>query len=280
MNANTGASAEDIQYHYDISDSFFELFLDDTKSYSCALWHNSEESLETAQINKVEYHLQNLKLRQNARILDIGCGWGYLLQHAIKKYKVESATGLTLSKNQKVYIDSQAPLINVALEDWRHHKPRYLYDGIVSVGAFEHFAKPHLSKDEKQKAYKDFFDTCENWLQPGARLSLQTIAYEQMEPSNASSFIQNSIFPGSELPLKEEILHAADNFSLLKIVDHGDHYARTCERWLRNLVRQRSVAFSLVGEERCRQFEAYLRMSSMGFSNRQITLNRYLFEKR
>jgi len=277
-----GASTEEIQHHYDASDAFYRLWLDKHLTYSCGLWLGDPDAdLAQAQVNKLRFHLEGLALPRDAVLLDIGCGWGGLLRFARQHYALRAGIGLTLSDAQLQSIRCANPAnITVHLEDWNAHQPQQAYDGIVSIGAFEHFARPEHTPKEKAHIYQRFFQRCHDWLKANARLSLQTIAYHHMNPGEASIFMQNEVFPGSELPLREEITAASNAyFRLLSVRDDHLDYGRTCVLWLRNLQKNRAQAITMVGSDTVRKYEYYLRLSAIGFNTKKITLLRMLFEK-
>jgi cyclopropane-fatty-acyl-phospholipid synthase len=279
---SSGATRTEIEAHYDRGDEFYASWLGAERIYSCATWDRGISSLEEAQSRKLSFHLQNLRLPPRATLLDIGCGWGGLMRRACRDFGVDRAIGLTLSESQARSIDEAGdPRLAARLESWTGHEPERAYDGIVCIGAFEHFTRPENSTHERLAVYREFFARCHAWLAPGARLSLQTIAYGSLDAAQASPFMRNVIFPGSELPREEEILASAQPvFNVLELRNDAEHYARTCEAWLRNLQRNRRAAAELVGAETVRTYEHYLRLSAIGFRARRIVLLRLLFQRR
>ena len=134
----------DVQAHYDLSDEFFQLFLDPSQTYSCAYFERDDMTLEQAQAAKVDLSLSKLDLRPGMTLLDVGCGWGATLMRAVENYDVD-VVGLTLSRNQqahveKLFANSCSPRDKrVVLEGWEKFDEQV--DRIVSIGAFEHFGK-------------------------------------------------------------------------------------------------------------------------------------------
>lgn len=274
--APTGADA--VRHHYDVGNSFFERWLDPTMTYSCALWDGTDD-LETAQIRKLDWHARAMAAAPGQTVLDIGCGWGAMMDRLVRHWRVQRAVGLTLSHEQARHIAARRDFaISARLESWTDHQPTALYDGIVSVGAFEHFASPTLDDARRVATYRAFFQSCRDWLKPGGRLSLQTIAYDALSTRKFSDFIRREIFPDAELPTLGEILAASDGlFRPLLITDDGDGYARTCRVWRHRLLAAHGDSKRLTPE--ARRFQRYLRISEASFQRRNITLLRLAFER-
>ncbi len=274
-----GGSAEAIRYHYDVSREFYALWLDESMTYSAALWDEQSmdsDSLAQAQRRKLRFHLQQARAERASRLLDVGCGWGGLMREAGGLAGVKEIVGLTLSEDQAAFVRGMNdPKFEVRLENWVDHRPTRPYDSIVSIGAFEHFAKPQDSIAEKIKVYRDFFCSCHSWLQPHGRMSLQTIAYGSMRREEASEFINTEIFPAADLPTLAEIASAAEGvMEIAAVANHRLHYAKTFETWAANLKKNRARAIALVGEETTSRYERYLRQSSIGFYMGKIALLR------
>lgn len=273
-----GGAASAIRHHYDASNAFYGLWLDESMTYSCGLWDEDTDrsDLRKAQRTKLDYHLRNVDIGTRRHILDVGCGWGSLAKRALEYPNVLSATGLTLSDAQYSQLQTEAiERLEVCKQSWIEHEPRQPYDAIVSIGAFEHFARPGQSSAEKLGVYSEFFERCRSWMGMEGRLSLQTIAYGTMEPHEASDFINTHIFPDSELPMPHEVLATARGiFEVRSMRNDREHYGLTCELWHQNLRKRRKEAVALVGEEKVEQYERYLRMSSFGFYSGQICLLR------
>ena len=267
-----GASLEAIQHHYDVGNSFYRLWLDGSLTYSSALWEE-HDTLETAQLRKIDYHISQARGHQAKRVLDIGCGWGSVLKRLVAACGVEQAVGLTLSAAQAKWIASfDIPQIEVCLESWADHVPQAPYDSIISIGAFEHFAKWGLSKAEKIAGYREFFSRCHRWLHSGGRVSLQTIAYgssmsqEAIQASPISRFLAKFIFPDSDIPALAEIVEATEGlFEIVAMRNDREHYARTSRTWLERLNANRAEANKLVGEKTVAQYCRYLEIWAHSF---------------
>ncbi|MEM6610980.1 MAG: cyclopropane-fatty-acyl-phospholipid synthase family protein [Cyanobacteria bacterium P01_C01_bin.72] len=264
--SNPGASAEAIQHHYDVSNDFYRLWLDPTNTYSSALW-SENDNLESAQLRKIDFHIKQVQASGAKRVLDIGCGWGSTLKRLVQEHNVDQAVGLTLSKAQAEWIASfNQPRVQVNLTSWTDYSPEEPFDGIISIGAFEHFAKPSLTKDEKVAGYRQFFRRCHEWLKPGSHMSLQTIGYENMCREDMNDFLITQIFPETDLPTLAEIAKASERiFEVVALRNDRQDYERTCKAWLSGLKANRAEAVRLVGEEMVKRYEKYLSFVSIGF---------------
>jgi cyclopropane-fatty-acyl-phospholipid synthase len=273
-----GGTEAAIQHHYDASNAFYALWLDETLTYSCALWREDDDpdDLLAAQRRKLDYHLDAAGISRARHVLDIGCGWGSLLERALTHAQVETATGLTLSEAQFQHVAARAGArLHVRKESWISHQPVNKYDSIVSIGAFEHFASPGDSAAEKIGLYREFFHKCRSWLKQEGAMSLQTIAYGTMQPRDAIEFISTQIFPDAELPQPHEIVEAASGlFELTLLRNDRVQYGRTCNLWYQNLRRRRAEAIEIVGEEKVSQYEKYLRLSAFAFHSGRVGLLR------
>lgn len=277
-----GGSTKAIQRHYDIGNEFFASWLDPSMTYSCAMWDgpNDEAPLEEAQHRKLRYHANAIGAKAGMRVLDIGCGWGAQMRCLIEEFGVESCVGLTQSDAQARLIKASAPRnTTVKVENWLDYKPSQRFDGIISVGAFAHMAHPSQSDRERRDLYRQFFQSCLDWTNGRGRLSLQTIAYGKMSPSNANPFITSEIFPAAELPTLEDIVIASQGiFKITLLRDDGKDYARTCQVWasrLRNAQEQGTASSDPALNEKFRHF---LRLSAVGFAMGKIGLLRIRFE--
>jgi len=263
---DVGASAGAIQYHYDLSNAFYALWLDADRTYSCAMWA-AQDSLESAQQRKLDYHIEMSGARNAARVLDVGCGWGSTLARLVEHAGVERAVGLTLSEEQAKYVRDLAHSgVDVSVESWAQHAAVEPYDAVISIGAFEHFARPGLDESGRVHAYRAFFRRCHEWLRADGRLSLQTIAYGTASRSDLNAFILDEIFPESDLPTLSEIVQACDGlFEILVIRNDRLDYARTFSEWSRRLDANRDAALALIGEHKLRTYEKYHGLFQIGF---------------
>ena len=276
-----GASTEAIEHHYDISNEFYELWLDSSMIYSAALWDTAED-LSTAQKHKLDFHIKNARATKAQNVLDVGCGWGGLLKTLTsKEHQVEKAIGLTLSKNQKSWIDKKhSDKYEVRLESWKDHNPNCLYDAIISIGAIEHFATPELTREQKIKEYNLFFQKCHEWLKPDGHIALQAIVYENTSIEKYSNFMVENVFPESNLPHLSEILQATEGlFEVITLRNDREQYIRTLRIWLHNLRKNKSQAIALVGKEIYTRYDKYLSLSMVFFHTSTSNLTRIAFKR-
>jgi cyclopropane-fatty-acyl-phospholipid synthase len=294
MGMSNSTSQFHIESHYDISNDFYALWLDDSMTYSAALWGAAEPDgagLAAAQRAKYDHHLslagapdQGGSDQDDFRLLDIGCGWGGLLRHAVDTRRVTEATGLTLSRAQYGYITARPRLdVNVIVESWENHRPSRPYDAIVSIGAFEHFVTADTPQQQRVSAYETYFQRCHELLRPGASMSLQTIAHDGIVAAQGpvGAFVTGDIFPSSTLPRLSEIAAACDPyFSIQRLTSHADDYAKTLSVWSARLSASRAEAEELVGPGEYRRYRVYLRACESTFQRGAATLYRIGFRRR
>jgi cyclopropane-fatty-acyl-phospholipid synthase len=283
---HAGASAEAIRYHYDVGNDFFRLWLDPRLVYSAARWNDTEQpaaSLEEAQESKLDFHLRAVDAASCRRLLDVGCGWGALLHRATTVYGVEQALGLTLSSEQAKFIEqSRWPGVAVNVVGYQSFELDVPVDGIVSIGAFEHFAKPGLSPKQKIATYAGFFRNCHRWLKPGGRLSLQTICWGGVQRDSCGALLPLDIFPESDIPFASEVLEAAnDRFELVATENGREDYILTLQEWLSRLhLKREEILADFGGKDTFEFYDRYLRRAIAGFRRQRMTLLRFAFVKR
>lgn len=272
---------EAIQYHYDVSNDFYALFLDRNMVYSCAYYRNESDVLETAQDQKLDHILNKLRLKPGQKFLDIGCGWGALITRAAQKYGA-IATGITLSQNQfdgareqirRAGLEGQC---RVLLCDYRDLNEPDTYDKIASVGMFEHVGLKNLPV---------YFEAVHRLLKDDGLVLNHGITSSDIESRwigmGAGEFIDRYVFPDGELPhvslaLKEM---ASAGLEVLDVESLRRHYARTCEAWSNNLESHRDEAMRIAGERRYRIWQIYLAGCAYGFSNGWMNLYQVLCSK-
>jgi cyclopropane-fatty-acyl-phospholipid synthase len=286
VTAYEGASPAAIQHHYDLGNDFFALWLDPTRTYSCALWEDEGEPLEVAQLRKLDYIAEGARAPGTARVLDIGCGWGSMMRRLVERHGVKSVTGLTLSIAQAEHIQAAADeRFDVRVENWADHSPSEPYDAIVSIGAFEHFADLSMTRPARVEAYRRFFAACAGWLAADGRVALQTITKGSnvrldRQMTRDLLFVIDRIFPESELPWLSEAIEASERlFEVVSIRNDAAHYARTCRCWLDALRANRDGVIELSGEQVFDEYDRYLRSSVAAFARHHVGLARIVFQR-
>jgi cyclopropane-fatty-acyl-phospholipid synthase len=257
---------EEVQAHYDLSDEFFGLFQDPSRTYSCAYFEREDMTLAEAQLAKIDLALGKLDLQPGMTLLDVGCGWGSVMQRAVEKYDV-NVIGLTLSNNQYRYCKQLFKTLDtdrttrVELHGWEEFDEPV--DRIVSIEAFEAFPK---------ERYFPFFETCYRILPEGGRLVLQTIMGHPlkrwpdlgipivMSDLKFMRFIAKEIFPGGSIPCDEDIIGLSGDagFSVQHFETLNPHYVRTLETWAKNLEAAHDEAVAATSEEVYERYMKYL----------------------
>lgn len=267
-----------ISYHYDVSNDFYALWLDQQMVYSCGYFATVDDPLDTAQTRKLDYICRKLRLRPGERLLDIGCGWGGLVMHAARYYQVE-ALGITLSQNQVDWANRrirQAGLSHrsrVELLDYRELKDWQSFDKLVSVGMFEHVGQTHLPA---------YFKQAWDLLKPGGAFLNHGIARAQADsPPMGSAFIHHYVFPDGELvPINITLHHAeAAGFEVRDVESLREHYALTLRRWVNRLEARHDEALRYVDEPTYRVWRLFMAASIYFFSVGWINLYQALLIK-
>jgi cyclopropane-fatty-acyl-phospholipid synthase len=285
------ATAGAVRSHYDMSNPFYRLWLGPSMSYSSAMWSPGQAAaeLDTAQRRKVDFFAGHVLRRADPhRVLDVGCGWGGAMRRLLDRHPVTEAVGLTLSRQQHDYLtEHPAPGRTVLLEDWQHHRPDAPYDAVISFGAFEHFASDGSTGPQRIAAYRRFFAACHEWLVPGGRLGLETIAHDNA-PDTATPLGRGpladhvlELFPESLCPHLQEILLGLEPwFSVEVLRSDADDFARTFRAWHLALRSRQAEAAALVGEDTVRQFGRYLAACELQFRTKAITNYRLVLGRR
>ncbi len=267
-------SKENVQYHYDIGNDFYRLWLDDSLTYSCAYFKSPEDTLVQAQRDKVDHILRKLNLQEGQRLLDIGCGWGELIFVAAHKYHVKSL-GITLSQEQYERVGSRIEhehlndWVDVQLLDYREIKDQ-VFDRVVSVGMLEHVGKKHLG---------EYFATVRKLLVDGGISLLHSITGRDEKGMN--SWMNKYIFPGSYIPRVSELIRQMEShdFYLLDVESLRSHYTRTLEHWAHNFEQALPKIRESKDESFIRMWRLYLQSSAASFNCGNIDLHQFLFSK-
>ncbi|ODU41854.1 MAG: cyclopropane-fatty-acyl-phospholipid synthase [Thiobacillus sp. SCN 63-374] len=263
-----------IQYHYDVSNDFYGLWLDRRRIYSCAYFRQPDMSLDAAQEAKLDHICRKLDLHHGERFLDIGCGWGGLILHAAERYDVR-AVGITLSDDQHAYVSEQIAgrglggRVEVRKMDYRDMDEPGGYDKIASVGMFEHVGRANLAA---------YFNKIMDLLKPGGLLLNHGITAAATESgglgSGISEFIDDYVFPGGELVHAADVLRAAAGSGLecLDAENLRPHYGTTLWHWVTRLEQHADEARRLIGEQKYRIWRIYMAGSAYAFDHGWLEL--------
>lgn len=268
------ATLDDIQFHYDVDNEFYALFLDrEFRAYSCGVWE-SAKTLEEAQRAKIDRICGFARVATGMRLLDIGCGWGGLMERSILKYHTRQAHGITLSSDQFHYIaEHGSQQASATLESWQEHRPEHLYDAITSVGAFEHFASraEHLA-GRHIDIYRNFFETCRRISSSSAWIGLQSIVRARnpasIQEAKDARYLLDKVFPGSALPTESDIYTSLLGvYQVADIRRIGKDYARTLVCWRERLLAQRQVAADRFGVAIVDHYRRYFDAAERSFQS-------------
>ncbi|WP_319001648.1 cyclopropane-fatty-acyl-phospholipid synthase family protein [Clostridium estertheticum] len=267
-------SKDNIEFHYDIGNDFYKLWLDDTMSYSCGYFKNDTDSLYQAQINKINHILKKLNLKEGQTLLDIGCGWGELIITAAKQYKMK-AIGITLSEeqfekvNERIKAEGLEDLVEVKLEDYRELK-NLKFDRIVSIGMLEHVGLDNLS---------EYFHVVNSLLNDKGLSLVHCIT--GINEGGTNTWIDKYIFPGGHVPAIKTIISdiAEQEFELIDIESLRRHYGKTLEHWAENFENALPIISKSKDETFIRMWRLYLNSCAASFNCGNINLHQILFAK-
>jgi cyclopropane-fatty-acyl-phospholipid synthase len=275
-----------VQFHYDVSDDFYALWLDPRRVYSCAYYRDADMDLAAAQEAKVDHICRKLMLKPGEKFLDIGAGWGGLLLWAAENYGVD-ATGITLSKNQHAHVNRLIEekglkgRVRMELRDYRDLEGSGSYDKVASVGMFEHVGQANMVA---------YFSKVLSLVKPGGLVMNHGITTGNLEPGQLGAgmgdFIEKYIFPGGELLHVSLVLRelAVAGLEMLDVENLRPHYARTLWAWSDALEAQLDEAqrvLETTGATRdagkvLRAYRLYLAGCAMSFERGWISLHQVL----
>jgi cyclopropane-fatty-acyl-phospholipid synthase len=266
-----------ISYHYDISNDFYRLFLDQRMVYSCAYFADEAESLDAAQERKLDYICRKLRLRPGQRLLDIGCGWGGLAMHVAQHYGAD-VTGITLSEPQAKLANERIAAVGldarcrVLVQDYREVEG--VYDALVSVGMFEHVGEALLP---------EYFERARALLRPKGVFLNHGIARNALAPREGRRSFSNAyVFPDGELTPISATLRVAEacGFEVRDVESLREHYALTLRHWVRRLEANHVQALRYVKEPTYRVWRLFMSASAHGFASGQLNVYQTLLVKR
>jgi cyclopropane-fatty-acyl-phospholipid synthase len=268
------SNRRNIAHHYDVSNAFYRIWLDQRMVYSCAYYRDDADTLDMAQLQKLDHICRKLHLAPGERLLDIGCGWGGLLFHAAERYGVD-ATGITLSQNQFDHVTAEIAArgltgrVRVELRDYLELPEDVLYDKIASVGMFEHVGV---------RRFPRYFGKIYRILKPGGLVMNHGITHNSLETDSLGSgigeFVDEYVFPGGELTHVAKVVEGMGQQGL-ELIDAEalrEHYARTLWTWVDRLEAHEDEARHEVGDERYRIWRIYMAGSAHAFDRGWLSL--------
>jgi cyclopropane-fatty-acyl-phospholipid synthase len=270
--------ARAIAHHYDVSNDFYQLFLDPLMVYTCAYYRDPDGKLEQAQADKLELVCRKLRLRPGERLLDIGCGWGALAIWAARHHGVR-AHGVTLSRSQaewaaeRIRREGLEDRCLVEYRDWRELPAGARYDKIAAIGVIEHVGIPN---------YPAFFGRVRELLVDGGLYLNHGIKHEfYWRRTSQTDFLLRHVFPNGDMAGLSETLTEMERarWEVLDVENLRLHYARTCRHWVERLSARADEARALVGERIYRTWLLYLTCSAVAFEAGSIGLYQVLLRK-
>ena len=269
-----------IAYHYDVSNDFYRLWLDEQMVYSCAVFESASDTLEQAQRNKLDLICRKLRLQGGERFLDIGCGWGALVCWAARRYGVR-AHGITLSEQQlavareRIAREGLHDRVTVELRDYRDLPGVSAYDKIASVGMFEHVGLSRLAA---------YHATIHRLLRPGGLLLNHGITRDEegWKKSPETEFINRHVFPDAEIDFVSNVTRSMEQagFEIHDVEGLRPHYARTLRHWVARLEAAHGEAVQRVGEARYRIWRLYMAACALQFESGALGIHQILASRR
>jgi cyclopropane-fatty-acyl-phospholipid synthase len=267
-----------VSFHYDVSNEFYHLWLDERMVYSCAYFEKADDDLATAQAAKLRHLCRKLRLKPGQQVLDIGCGWGGFAIFAARNFGVK-VTGVTLSERQAEMAAARAreaglaDAITIELRDYRAVNRPEGFDAIVSVGMSEHVGRDHL---------EEYFKKAWSLLRPGGVFLNHAIGEGLREDRfRGPSFIDEYVFPDGDIPPVPLVLGAAEEagFEVRDVENLREHYTLTLRHWVRGLEANHDRALAFVNEATYRVWRLYMAGSAHGFDHGDIALYQALLAK-
>lgn len=256
-----------IRHHYEVSNALYRIILGPTMMYSGGYWLDGEDQRtahDDAQLRKLDAFIELAGAKGAASVLDIGSGWGTMLNRATTEHGVQRGVGVTLSRTQQEYVHALGnPRVEIKVESWEDHRTETPYDAAFCINAIEHFVHSSLSPRERTRRYQDFFAQVHSLLRPGAGFVLHAMTAEALPLSRDLlrdlKFLQREEFAGCHIPHLSELTAAMEGvFDVVEIRNERESFSRACRVWLQFLADRRDEAVALEGEQVVARFERYL----------------------
>jgi len=279
---------DEVRAHYDLSNEFYELFLDPTMTYSSGVYESPDDTLEAAQLRKLDQAFDRAKIQRGQTVLDVGFGWGSSVRRLAEQYGAH-AIGITLSQAQHDHVvqrNIDHPVtdgkVELRIQGWEQFTDKV--DAIVSFEVMEHF---------RHERYQAFFDRAYEVLPTGGRALIQVNAWTDPDEFKANGlefsheqvlfakFIRKEIFPHAMLPEPMQVVRHAEKagFKTIHHVTLREHYIPTLDAWAANLEANKTRAIELVGQKKYDDYMHYLTGCSKYFSSGHIDVPQFTFEK-
>ena len=280
------STQEQLAVSYDISNDFYRLWLDQRMIYSCAVFNHETESLEQAQTNKLRWMHDAAKLSPKSRVLDIGCGWGGNLDFLAVDMRVQDVTGITLSRAQYEEIKQKSTSgVTAHCVSYKDFEPNQPYDGLISIGMFEHLATPEQARSgESMHIYRDYFRRAWEWTKKGSWFALQTVIGARLPRDRSAvqaiGWTTYNVFPGAISPRLETVVASVSpRWEIVELRTRREHYERTAREWLKRLMLHEETIRRRWGPQLFEDYRRYLGACVMAFrdgyqSLAQIALKR------
>ncbi|MBP2326016.1 cyclopropane-fatty-acyl-phospholipid synthase [Kibdelosporangium banguiense] len=287
-NKSGSPEVDAIRHHYEISNDVYRILLGEPMMYSGGYWYEGEdlrEAHDEAQYRKLDKFIDDAKAAGADKVLDIGSGWGTMLDRVTRVHGAKKAVGVTLSRTQKEWVDAKGNSdVEIIVESWADHTADEPYDAAFCVNALEHFVLSSLPSKERINEYRKFFQKVQGLLKVDGRFVLHMMTIEPLVPQRKLiddiKFLQREEFKGCYIPPTHELIQAIGNkFEIVEIKNERESFSQACRAWLLNLADERERAVSLSSEEVCQRFERYLdifayTLEDKIFNNFRIVLSR------
>jgi cyclopropane-fatty-acyl-phospholipid synthase len=294
-----GSSKADIAVSYDVSNEFFRLWLDESMSYTCGIFddtdgraempppgHPGERTLEEAQREKHRILARFAHLDHDSSLLDIGCGWGANLEYQATQTRVKQAHGITLSEAQAAEIGRRGlPNVTAEVCSYLDFKPPQKFDAIISICMMEHIVSPQEARDGLSiPAYRNYFRLAHQWAKPGAYFGLQTILRNFVPRDRQDvkdvGWVTYEIFPGGITPRLEEIIAAVNPYwEVLELKTRRLDYMKTTWHWRDRLRKNEARIRAQWGDKVFDDYDRYLSTCVRGFEKHYQSLAQYSLKR-
>jgi cyclopropane-fatty-acyl-phospholipid synthase len=267
------STQEEIEVSYDVSNAFFELWLDKNMHYTSAVFDRDDMTLEEAQENKAKWLYEFAEVTPDKTVLDIGSGWGSMIDYCVRR-GCKEGHGITLSTEQLNWAKARnLPNAKFILCDYKDYAPAEPYDALVSVEMIDHLCSPAQAREGLAvDLYRAYFNKLASWVKPGACFGFQAILRNRIPRGRQDlldlQFTADIIFPGGLNPRLEELIQAVNpSWEILQLNTRRTHYGRTTGEWLRRMREHEAFIRGKWGDKVYDEYDRYLSTCVKGFAN-------------